>query len=152
MARYTTQIKTSMPRNEVFSDLIRFDRAASWDPGVISGVMLTDEPVGPGSRFALEVGFLGRSIRLEYEIVDFAQDARVQLRAQNRFVRSTDTISFSSVASEPAPTATLVRYDAQLQLKGVARIVTPLLAVAFRGIGDRAAAGLRARLTSGQPV
>ena len=40
----------------------------------------------------------------------------------------------------------LVTYVADLSLKGVLRIGDPLLGLAFRRIGDRAAAGLRSVL------
>ncbi len=43
-------------------------------------------------------------------------------------------------------TAAVVTYEADLSLKGVLRIGDPLLGLAFRRIGDRAAAGLRTAL------
>ena len=39
-------------------------------------------------------------------------------------------------------------YDARLTGQGVAKLADPLLAVALRRIGDAAAAGLRAVITS----
>lgn len=157
MAHYRTRIAATIAREEVFSDVSRFDRAAEWDPGVGEGMMLTPEPVGRGSRFVLRARFLGRSVPLEYEIVEFEPGTRVVLRAENRFVRSTDTISFESVMGESAsgPTApgtTVVTYDARLEPKGLARLAEPLLALAFRRIGNRAAAGLGRRLGSVQPA
>jgi len=146
MPRYRTQITTDIARDQVFSDLAHFDRAAEWDPGVAEGTMLTPEPVGRGSRFALRAKFLGRTIPLEYEIVDFEAGARVVLRAETPFVRSIDTITFASVPVD-SPT-TDVTYDARLEPRRLARLATPLLALAFGRIGDRAAAGLRERLCS----
>lgn len=140
-----------MGRDQVFSDLSHFDRAAEWDPGVVEGTMLTPEPVGCGSRFALRAGFLGRTIPLEYEIIEFEPSTRVVLRAETPLMRSIDTITFASVPAAPATDdamsgATLVTYDARLEPKGPARLARPLLALAFRRIGARAAVGLRERL------
>ena len=151
MLRYVTRITTDIEPDQDFSDLSHFDRAAEWDPGVAEGTMLTPEPVGRGSRFGLRARLLGRTIPLEYEIVEFEPSTRVVLHAETPFVRSIDTITFASVSSasgsgEPKPNATIVTYDARLEPKGAARFATPLLALAFRRIGDRAAAGLRERL------
>jgi hypothetical protein len=151
--RYLTHITTDVGLDEAFFDLSHFDRAAEWDPGVAEGTMLTPEPVGRGSRFELSAKFFGRAVPMEYEIVEFEPGTRVVLQAETPFVRSIDTITFASVPSGSAsdtskPEATLVTYDARLEPKGAARFGTPLLALAFRRIGDRAAAGLRERLRS----
>jgi hypothetical protein len=153
MPRYVARITTNIARDEVFSDLSHFDRAADWDPGVAEGTMLTPEPVGLGSRFALRAGFLGRTVPLEYEIIEFEPGTRVVLRAETPFVRSVDTITFASVTAgstddDAISAETIVTYDARLEPKGSARLAGPLLALAFRRIGDRAAAGLRQRLGS----
>ena len=146
MPRYRTQITTEIDRDQAFSDLSHFDRAAEWDPGVAAGTMLTPEPVGCGSRFALRAGFLGRTIPLEYEIVEFEPGTRVVLRAETPFIRSIDTITFAPAADDAPAGATVVTYDARLEPKGPARFASPLFALAFRRLGDRAAVGLRERL------
>jgi hypothetical protein len=138
--------------DQVFSDLSHFNRAVEWDPGVAEGTMLTHEPVGEGSRFGLRAKFLGRTVPMEYEIVEFEPSTRVVFRAETPFVRSIDTITFASVPSASESAATVVTYDACLEPKGAARFATPLLALAFRRIGDRAAAGLRKRLRSETPA
>ena len=97
-----------------------------------------------GSRFALRAGFLGRTVALEYEIIEFEPGRRVVLRAETPFVRSIDTITFEPGAAGSG--ATVVTYDARLEPKGPARLAGPLLALAFHRIGDRAAGGLRERL------
>ncbi len=136
-----------MGRGQAFARLQRFDRSAAWDPGVESATMLTPEPVGLGSRFALHTRFLGRSVPLEYEVIDFDPPRRLVLRAENRFVRSVDTITFESLAR-----LTEITYDAHLETKGPFRIAEPLLAPVFRRIGDRAAAGLRTFVGTTEPA
>ncbi len=136
-----------MPREQAFAVLSHFDRVAEWDPGIDEATMLTPEPVRQGSRFALRARFLGRSLPLEYEIIDFEPDTRLVLRAENPFVRSVDTISF-----ETRPGTTEVTYDAHLEPKGLARLAAPVLAFAFSRIGDRAATGLRRHLNPAGPA
>ena len=43
-------------------------------------------------------------------------------------------------------------YEAQLTLKGAMRIVDPIFGLAFKRLGDNAAAGLRRELARGAPT
>ena len=143
MAHYTARIPAPITRSAAFAYLSRFDRAAAWDPGVEAGEMLTSEPVRAGSQFHLVARFLGRRIPLDYEVVEFDRDERIVVRAENSSVRSVDTITF-----EDRDHGSVVVYDARLDAKGLGRLADPLLAIAFKRIGDRAAAGLRAGLAA----
>ncbi len=145
MARYRASMHSPTDPRSVFAYLSRFDRAVEWDPGVTAGQMLTDEPVGIGSKFRLDARFLGRTLPLVYEIVTFDPPNRIVLRAQTAAIRSTDTISFAEAPGETAP-GTVVVYEALLEGKGPLRFAEPAISLLFRRIGDRAAAGLRARL------
>jgi carbon monoxide dehydrogenase subunit G len=143
MARYSAEMHTARDPGAVFDYLSRFDSAAEWDPGIASAKMLTPEPVGLGSRFALVARFVGREVPLDYEIVEFDPGRRVVLRAENGSIRSTDTISFHAEGS-----GTRVVYDALLEAKRARRFAEPVLGIVFRRIADRAAAGLRRALTA----
>src|SRR5881397_1585736 len=117
MAHYLARIPVSVARPAAFAYLSRFDRAAQWDPGVEAGEMVTPEPVGVGSRFRLVARFLGRRIPLDYEIVEYECDERIVLRAENRSVRSVDTITFHEDER-----GSVMVYDAQLDAKGLGRL------------------------------
>ena len=142
MAHYRREIVVPTPLEATCAYLSRFSSAQEWDPGVIAAEMVTPEPVGLGSRFRLTAVFLGAKVPLEYEIIEYDPPRRVVLTAENRSVRSTDTISFDSEASG----GTVVRYEAVLLPKGAARLADPLFALALRRVGDRAAKGLRSAL------
>ncbi len=147
MARYRTSVHSPAEPDSAFAHLSRFDRAAEWDPGVASGEMLTTGPVGVGSRFRVVTRFAGRSMPLEYAVVEFDAPTRIVLRAETAMLRSVDTITLSrDDAMTGDGQGTRVEYDARLDAKGVLRIADPLIALAFRRIGDRAAAGLRSWL------
>jgi hypothetical protein len=148
MAHYKADIHSSVPVEAAFATLSRFDHAADWDPGVTRAAMLTIEPVGLGSRFRLVARFLGRSVPLVYEIIEFAPPDRLVVQAENATIRSTDTITFHTDALGHGGGGTIVHYDAVLRAKGIGRFADPLLAIAFRRIGDRATAGLRAHLSA----
>jgi Polyketide cyclase / dehydrase and lipid transport len=147
MVRYSRRLVVPVPLDETFAYLSRFSSAAEWDPGVSSARMVTSDPVALGSVFALDAVFLGNTVPLHYEITEFDPPNRVVLAAENASVRSTDEITFTKDSSG----STVVGYNADLALKGVARLAAPIFALAFRRIGDRASEGLLATLTARTP-
>ncbi len=136
----------SSPRSaaEVFTYLARFSNAEEWDPEVTGAEELTPGPPTRGSSYRLVARFLGFSVPLEYRIEEIDPPRRVVLRAENTMVRSTDVIEVTATAGGGSS----VTYEATLTSKGPSRLLAPLVAVAFRRIGDRAAAGLRAALAT----
>ncbi len=144
MAHYQATVTSPRPPTEVFDELAEFSNAARWDPGVVVGERTTEGPPGVGTSFRLLVSVLGRRVPLEYRVVAFEPPRRVVLQAENGSVRSTDEIEV--VASGQG--GCTVTYDANLQLRGPARLFSPMLAGAFRRIGDRAMVGLREALAS----
>ena len=139
MARYRTTVQSKKSPEEAFEYLADFANAREWDPGVVEGENLTGRPLGAGSRFRLVSRFLGRRVPLEYRIIAFEPPRRVVFQADQPAVCSTDEIHFVPVGG-----GTSVTYEADLRLKGpLGRLMEPLLGLALRRIGDRAAAGLR---------
>jgi hypothetical protein len=138
MARYRTTIDTALSPETAFGELADFSSAERWDPGVVEARRLDAGPLGVGSRFHVVARFAGRDVPLEYQIIVFDPPNTVALRAESARVVSVDTITFA-----PSPSGTAVTYDAALRLKGPLRILDPLLAIAFRRIGDHARDGLR---------
>lgn len=139
MPTYRTSFTTATARSVAFDHLSRFSSAAEWDPGVVHARDLTPGPVVVGSRFEIVTSFLGRSVPLVYEVRQLEHAELVVLQAENATIRSTDTIRFA----ETTDGATSITYTAVLETKGITRLFDPFLALAFRRIGDRAAAGLR---------
>jgi hypothetical protein len=140
---YHAQIRTTRPPEEVFDYLARFSSVDDWDPSVVCAEMLTAEPVKAGSEFKVVVRSFGRELPFVYRIGTFDRPRAVKLVADTGRLRSEDTITV-----EPDGDGSIVVYDACLTAKGVACLANPLLAVALRRIGDAAAAGLRAVITS----
>ncbi len=144
MARYSTTVQSNKSREEAFDYLADFANAAEWDPGVASGENLTGQPLGTGSRFRLMCRFSGRQFPLEYRITVFEAPSRVVFVADQGRISSVDEIRFV-----PVDAGTSVTYEAELRLTGApGRLLDPLIALAFRRIGDRAAAGLRRALNA----
>jgi len=155
MAHYSATIEVPVAITEAFDYLAEFSSTQEWDPGVSEAEMLTPAPVGLGSKFRVVASFAGRKLPLTYEITAFDRPHRVTVRAENGSTVSEDTITFTTPdrSGEPADDPSddpgervTVRYEADLQLKGVFKVLAPVMGRSFDGIGDRAAAGLRAAL------
>src|SRR5664280_648889 len=144
MATYRARVTSPRPPAEVFDYMARFSNAAAWDPGVTEATEADPGAPTLGSAYRLVVRAFGRTVPLEYHIVEFDRPHRVVLMAENSKVRSTDVIE---VSAGPGGSSTLF-YDATLGLKGVAALFTPLLGYSFRRIGDRAIVGLRGALAA----
>jgi carbon monoxide dehydrogenase subunit G len=147
MAQYKASVDTPQPPGEVFAYLSDFSTTAEWDPGVIEAEQLDDAPVAAGSEFRLVVDFLHRKTTLTYRVVEYDPPSAVTFRGENSSVVSLDRITF-----EPSDGGTRITYNADLALKGPLRLADPLLALAFKRVGDRALAGMRKTLGTKQPV
>lgn len=145
MARYTDTLESPRSVPDVFAYLSDFSTTREWDPGVEEAERLDPGPVRRGSRFRVAARFLGRRAELVYEITEYREGEIVTLRGENVSVISLDTMTFSETPGGGAR----VTYDARLGLKGPLRVLDPLLGLAFKRVGDRAAAGLRQRLGAG---
>ena len=141
MARYVATVEVPKPLEETFDYLADFANTRDWDPGVVETETLVPGEPEVGSLYRVVAAFLGRRVELQYQIVELERPKRVLLEAHSGTVHSLDEISF-----EPTADGTRITYDARLRLKGLAGALDPLLGLVFRGIGDRAVAGLRRSL------
>jgi len=139
--RYRTTIATPRQPDDAFKYMASFENVAAWDPSVIEAERFATGELGVGSRFRVVVSSAGRKLPLEYKITEFEPSRLVVLLAETSTLRSLDKITV-----EPTPTGATVSYDASLEMVGLLGIFNPVLALAFKRLGDRAAAGLRREL------
>jgi len=143
MARYTTSVRTPMPAEDAFAYLADFSTTSEWDPGITEAERLDDGPLGICSRFRVVARSLGRDVPFVYEVTAYEPPQRIELRGE-----SSTVVSLDEITVERAAGGALVTYDARLTLKGALRLADPLLGIAFKRVGDRAAAGMRRALQS----
>lgn len=144
MARYRGTVESNRSQVETLDYMAEFANVRSWDPTVAEARPLQQGDPGRGSRFFVRVHWLGRDLPLTYEITEFEPPRRLVLRAENATNVSEDTVEVA-----PQGEGSLLVYEAQVTLKGAARLFDPLLALAFKRLGDNAAAGLRRELGPG---
>jgi carbon monoxide dehydrogenase subunit G len=142
MARYQASLRTGTVTDELFSYLSDFSNSQEWDPGVISAERLTVGAVAEGAEFRLVARFLGSESELTYRIVEYDPPHVVTFHGENEAVISHDRITFV-----PEADGTTIDYDARLDLKGYRKLMEPLVALAFRRVGERALGGLKQTLS-----
>jgi len=143
MAHYVTSIVSPLSPEEAFAFMADARRFTEWDPGVVRAVQVRGDGPGLGAAYDLTVKAGGTSV-MRYEVTAYEAPRRVFLVSRTARLTSEDEIR---VEPGPGGAGSVVTYDARLTLNGWRRVFDFALGIAFRRIGDRAAAGLRAALT-----
>ena len=145
MARYVTSVATPLSADEAFSYMADVTHFAEWDPGVKRVRRVAGDGIGAGTTYDLTVQAGGSTV-MRYEVRECEPPRRLVLVARTAFLTSVDEVHVEARGS-----GATVTYDAKLTFNGPLGLFDPILRVAFRHIGDRAAVGLR-RALSGEAV
>jgi hypothetical protein len=137
MAHYVAAVRSPLPPAQAFAKMADVERFSEWDPGVIQSTRIVGSGPGVGTAYDLTVKAGSTSV-MRYAVTEIDAPRRVVLVARTLWLTSVDEIRV-----EAAPGGSKVVYDATLTLNGPLRLFDPVLGLAFRRIGDRAAAGLR---------
>ena len=137
MARYVTSVETPLSPADAFAYMADVTHFVEWDPGVKRVRRVVGDGAGVGVAYELTVQ-AGRTTVMRYEVKEYEPPRRILLVARTSFLTSVDEIGVESSGS-----GCIVTYDAKLTLNGPLVLFDPLLRLAFRRIGDRAAAGLK---------
>ncbi len=116
------------------SDLTNF---AEWDPGVERSEQVEGDGPGADAAYDVAVKAVLRPLVLRYRITRYEAPDRFVAEAKSGLFTSVDTVTVRADG-----TGSVVTYDAELTLNGPLGLADPLLGLAFKRIGDRAAAGL----------
>jgi carbon monoxide dehydrogenase subunit G len=77
-------------------------------------------------------------MNMTYRVTEWEPGSRVVIDGEGKFIAAVDTITF-----EPNGGGTVVTYQADLELTGIARLVQPFMRKRFAAIGRAAGDGLR---------
>jgi Polyketide cyclase / dehydrase and lipid transport len=145
MAHYRTTIESPWSPERAYEYLLELGHFADWDPGTkrtrrLDGADGTLPTVG--SRYEVVAAAGGREVSLSYEIVEAVAPTSIVLEISSPSLEGVDRIDIGPATGG----GSLVTYDAELHLKGWAKIGTPLLALGFRRAAGHAGEGLRRAL------
>jgi uncharacterized protein YndB with AHSA1/START domain len=139
-------VTVAHPVERVFAYLSDFTTTNEWDPGTVHTERVAGEG-GVGTRYHNTSTFLGRKTELDYLVTELVPEEKLALRGENATVVAHDTMTFVRTviggAGSGGAGGTTVTYRAEFEFKGVAKLVAPLLAPAFKKLGDEAEQGLR---------
>jgi carbon monoxide dehydrogenase subunit G len=142
MAHYSTTITSPLTPEAAFAYMADLRNFADWDPGVRRVTQISGQ--GGGNRATFDVvvaGAAGRDMTLRYVTTRYEPPTTIQAEARSRMFTSIDRIDVV-----PDGRGCRVTYDADLRLNGPLALLDPALKLAFKRIGDRAAAGLATAL------
>lgn len=128
---------------QAFEAVADFSNAEAWDPGVVSAERVREgagDPSGVGARYRLTVTFRGHRSEMTYVTTEYVPSRRVVLEGEGPRITAKDTIEFESTADG----GTRIVYEADLRLRGLAKVATPMLKGAFDQTGRAALAGMKA--------
>lgn len=142
--KITRVVQTTTPVDRVYAYLADFTTTNEWDPGTVETVRVSGDG-GVGTRYRNTSSFMGRKTRLTYVVREAVPDTRLVLQGDNSTVRAVDTMTFEATGS-----GTRVTYEADFTFKGLMKYaavaLTPVLALAFKKLGDEAEQGMQSAL------
>ena len=133
-------VLVSRPLPRVFAYLSDFTTTTEWDPGTVQTVLRSGSG-GVGTTYLNTSRFAGRESQVTYTVETLEEGRHFALRGVNKSLVAHDTMTFRETAE-----GTEVRYVAEFDFKGVARLVAPFLGPAFKKLGDEAERGMREAL------
>lgn len=137
MATFHTSVPSALRAEDLFAYMAEFSNARLWDPGVATGVNVTEGPLRLGSQFLLGVIIGKKTLPFTYEITSFDPPNSVTLIAETDSYISEDTITVNADGE-----GSILHYRANLIPKGLLGRYNPFLGLVFRSIGERARKGL----------
>lgn len=137
MPTYRTTVPSSLSPEQAFAYMARFENIIEWDPSATHAEALDGDPA-EGARYDVVVRFGKGEQRLQYVVREIEAPRRIQLFADAGRYTSTDTITVA-----PDGEGSAVTYDAVIELKGLMKLLSPIIASRFRAAGDAARDGMR---------
>jgi hypothetical protein len=147
MARYTVTAPTAWNADLAFAWMADLRHLSDWDPGIVSSTQVAGDGPSVGAEYDVVVEVAGREQTMRYVIRELdVADRRLLAESETAVLTSYDRISVDAAGGGAE-----VTYDADLVMKGVAKVADPLVGVGFDRMGDTAADGLRRVLSLPAP-
>ena len=126
MAQAEHSVTIDRPIDEVFAFLADGENDPRWRSGVLDVERVAGDGVGARYRQGVK-GPMGRRVAADYEVTEFAPPRALGFRATAGPVRPEGRYEL-----EPAGAGTRVRFTLRCTPRGVARLMTPMVARTMR--------------------
>ena len=141
MASVERTITVSTPVSKVWPYLADFTSTEQWDPPTVTTTRTSGDG-GVGTTYLNVSKILGTTQEVSYRVVRCEENSVLELEGDAGSVKLRDTITFASTVAG----GTEVRYHAEFEPSGVAKLAAPLLPAPLKILGDQVAKSLAARL------
>jgi uncharacterized protein YndB with AHSA1/START domain len=131
-------LTVSTPQDVVWSYLSDFTRTEDWDPPTVSTTRVRGTG-DVGTVYRNLTRFWGREVRTDYTVVRHEPVHLLQLEGCASSMRTLDTMTLTA---EPDGSTT-VTYRAEFRPQGAAGLLSPLLALGLKKLGDDTARTMR---------
>jgi uncharacterized protein YndB with AHSA1/START domain len=138
MPRIESRVQIGAPPASVFPWLVEPDRLSRWISGFIGSEPIGSGEVRVGSRSRDTIEAEGRRIEVETEIVELLPGQRLAVR-----ITSTGHDQVDSYDLDAHDGGTELTYRSDMRLRGLTRLLTPLITPQLRARADKDLATLK---------
>ncbi|WP_327635204.1 SRPBCC family protein [Kribbella sp. NBC_00482] len=145
MTRIVGEVTIDAPVVEVF-DMVADERnEPRYNPRIVRAEMVSEGPIGTGSRFAAVPKGMGAKGEMTLELVEYDRPHRLHSVVRASYLLVDGTLTFDEVEG-----GTRLRWDWDTVLLGWSRLLSPVLSVFGRGWERRNWVGLKKYMESGR--
>jgi uncharacterized protein YndB with AHSA1/START domain len=124
MAHIAGEVVIDAAIADVFDTVADERNEPRYNPRIVRAEMLTDGPVGAGSRFVAEPQGMGARGQMTLEIVEYQRPHRLHNQIRSSYMHVEGTLTFAEVED-----GTRLGWDWNMRLVGPMRVLTPVLAL-----------------------
>jgi hypothetical protein len=148
MFSFQESLEFDVPASTAWRYLVAFEQVPLWEHGVLEVRVVTPGPVRLGTRVTARRIYAGRETRLEGSVVAFVDGRSATLALHGGpHVGSRVTYEVDPIAAGSAR----VTYRATGQLRGLLRLLEPMLPLVGRAEARKNLVRLRRRIAAGIP-
>ncbi len=149
MIRFNAVRRVPRPADEVFNVVATraFENHSKWEDEVVEVRRVTPEPMGVGSRAVMVREEYGKRREVEYEVTEYEPNRRIAFR----HLVSNYTFELSNDVRELTSTSSEFEVTVLMGVKGMARLLEPLMRLGMSKRGARIMADM-ARVAETEPV
>lgn len=139
--RFIESFRVPAPADAVFAFAGDFRNLPQWDPGITAVEKLTPGAIRKGTKFRVELRFLGLPSTMEYVVEEWEPGRRARLKGATPIATAVDTVTV-----EGGEGGTSVTWDADISFVFPISLADVLVAAAFRPAVQSAVEGLKRAL------
>ena len=129
MAQIEGEIVIGRPVEEVFDFVADERNEPRFDRQMLSAELLTPEPIGSGSRFAVEMRMMRHTVDMTVEFTQFERPSLLgsTSRSATRGGRGQAMLTSGTLTFEPVSRGTRMRWAWQVETPGRMKILAPVI-------------------------